>query len=79
MIKFPKKISEAEARFAEHLLSNWNTMSKNLGTCDKDSLCVLLSYELAHSCRMAILQRLIARYSSLERKENENALYRALL
>jgi hypothetical protein len=73
-----KPIVGATKAWAEKVLANWRVMNSALGVCTIVDVRTLIVHELRTKRRMALLERLVARYSRLEARENEAEIFTLL-
>jgi hypothetical protein len=79
MIDLTEKPTDAQVKASADILRSWHTLNEAGPKMeDRFTVGVLVRCELAGKRRLNILNRLIARYSALEGRENEQELRRAL-
>jgi hypothetical protein len=69
--------TQARRDWLSTVLANWKTTNAALPTCSMIDLRDMLVYELTSNRRMAILERLVTRYSKLESRANQEELQKA--
>jgi hypothetical protein len=73
-----KPVVGATKAWAEKVLANWRTLNAQIGLCSIVDVRTLIVHELRTKRRMALLERLVSRYSRLEAQENAAEIFSAL-
>lgn len=76
MITLNRKLSKNDSKWAANCLTNVGRVAERLVLWTLDQIELLINYELQTRKRMGVLQRLVARYSRCEAKQNEALVMR---